>query len=506
MKKIFIPILIAPFFLFFSCNNNENSHGHTHDVVGGHTAVDDHEQESVLSYTLFSDAYELFVEFPPPVTGKTINFSAHFTELEDYKPITEGRLTVSMVKGGKGIKQTVKAPASPGIFRMALQPKEAGSYRLAFSLESDQGISKFDIGQIAVVADAEDVPQTIETANGGDEITFLKEQAWKADFETKEIAEQSFHTVIHTSAKVKNQPKSELSLVAQAAGKVLLNVVLGESVNKGEQMAVIASSGLEDNIIVKLDEYRLALEKSKADYTRTLPLVEKQLVSQKDYLEIRSRFRRDSLKYFQIAKNISQNGLRILAPFNGYVSKIAVSNGDYIENGNTLFTVSNNKQVLLEAYVNQSDYQLVNSVFDAHFKLPSGNHIIRLSDIKGEVRSANAFVAEESTRIPITFSVSNNEELISGMFVEAYLLAGKNEKALVAPLSAVIEEQGQYYVFVQTGGESFVKRQIKFANNDGIRVEISSGLHQGERIVTKGAYQIKLAAMAGDLPLHGHTH
>jgi membrane fusion protein, heavy metal efflux system len=86
------------------------------------------------------------------------------------------------------------------------------------------------------------------------------------------------------------------------------------------------------------------------------------------------------------------------------------------------------------------------------------------------------------------------------------LKTGKNEHALVVPLSSIIEEQGQYFVFVQTGGESFMKRQVEICNSDGVYIEIKSGLELGERIVTKGAYQIKLAAMTGDLPLHGHTH
>ncbi|MCA1745480.1 MAG: hypothetical protein LC643_07235 [Bacteroidales bacterium] len=47
---------------------------------------------------------------------------------------------------------------------------------------------------------------------------------------------------------------------------------------------------------------------------------------------------------------------------------------------------------------------------------------------------------------------------------------------------------------------------MELANNDGIKAEITSGLSVGERIVTQGAYQIKLAAMSGDLPIHGHTH
>jgi cobalt-zinc-cadmium efflux system membrane fusion protein len=505
MNKIFYPIILAPFFLFFGCNNNQNSTGHTHDVVGGQATHEDHAEELMLSHTIFSDNYELFVEFPPLVVGKTSSFAAHFTELNDYKPVSTGRVMVSMVKGGKGIKHTVESPTSPGIFRPGLQPKEAGNYLLEFSLETEKGTSKFDVGQINVAVDAENVLNTAN-ASTGDEITFLKEQAWKTEFETKEIIEQPFYTVINTSAKVKSQPQAEIALNAQSAGKVILNAVLGEAVSKGDLLAVITGSGLENNISVKLDEYRFAFEKSKADYIRTKPLVDKQAVSQKNFLEIKSHYMQDSLKYFQIAKNITKNGLKILAPFNGYVSDIGVSNGEYIENGGKVLTVSNNNQLLIEAYVNQSDFQLVNSIFDAHFKLPSEDNILHLSDINGKVKAATAFVNNASSRIPVTFTASNKGMLIPGMFLEAYLLAEKKENALVIPLSAIIEEQGQYYVFVQTGGESFEKRQIMLANNDGVYTEISSGLQQGERIVTMGAYQIKLAAMAGDLPLHGHTH
>jgi multidrug efflux pump subunit AcrA (membrane-fusion protein) len=92
------------------------------------------------------------------------------------------------------------------------------------------------------------------------------------------------------------------------------------------------------------------------------------------------------------------------------------------------------------------------------------------------------------------------------MFLEAFLLTGNKENAVVVPLEALTEEQGFYYVYVQTGGESFIKRQVVPGASDGFRTEIIGGLSAGERIVTKGAFQVKLAAMAGDLPLHGHTH
>jgi membrane fusion protein, heavy metal efflux system len=77
---------------------------------------------------------------------------------------------------------------------------------------------------------------------------------------------------------------------------------------------------------------------------------------------------------------------------------------------------------------------------------------------------------------------------------------------LVIPVSALIEEQGVFYAYVQTEGESFQKRELKLGANDKEKVQVLSGLTEGERVVTKGAYQIKLSQASGTMPAHGHEH
>ena len=72
--------------------------------------------------------------------------------------------------------------------------------------------------------------------------------------------------------------------------------------------------------------------------------------------------------------------------------------------------------------------------------------------------------------------------------------------------TALIEEQGLFFVYVQLEGESFTKREVKLGGNDGINVQIISGISEGERVVTLGAYNIKLSVASGSLPAHGHEH
>lgn len=501
-------ILIIAFAFIAGCNSNQSSQGHTHDMVGGEESSDHgHEHEpGALSYTLFSQEYELFVEFPSLIVGRTSSFAAHFTQLNTYKPVYEGKLTVSIIKGNEGIRNTVDAPSSPGIFRPALQPKVAGIYRMVFELTNEYGNARFQVDDVRVYANVEEAAHDATEEPAGDEITYLKEQAWKTEFQTMEVTLQPFYSVIRTSGKVIIQPQSEITVNAQAAGTVQLFAVQGETVNRSDLLALISGSGVDNNMTLRLNESKIAFEKSKADYLRSMPLVKNSIISKRDFLDVEAQYQQDSLRYHQLAKLVSQNGLKITAPISGFISNIDIENGQFIEAGSPLLTVTNKNQVLIETFINQSDFKRVDGIFDANFQLLGDNKVVSLNEVNGKIKAKNAFVNESLPRIPVTFSATNNGMFMPGMFLEAFLLTGQKEAALVAPLSSIIEEQGQFYVFVQTGGESFVKREVKLANSDGKEVEILSGLEPGERIVTQGAYQVKLASLAGDLPIHGHTH
>lgn len=501
-------IIATLFFAIVGCNSRQASQGgHTHDVVGATSdAAHSHgEEPGTLNFTLFSDSLELFVEFPALVADQTSTFAAHFTDLATYRPLTAGKLTVSLIQGSKGLRSAVDSPASPGIFRPALQPKEKGRGKLLFELETETGKTNFTIDEQEVFGDADEAAKMNAETTGAEEITFLKEQAWKTDFATAEVVPESFHSVIHTSATVKNQPEAEFSVSSQVDGNVRISVVPGQAVTKGELLAIVTGSGVDGNFNVRLEQSRIDFEKSKADYLRVKTLFEKQVIASKDFLTVKNRYLQDSVSYFQLSNTVSANGFKIVSPASGFITVVPVTNGQFVEAGQTLVTVSKQDQLLLEAYINQADVAKVGDIFNAHFKTSSGI-VFSLDSLDGSIKSKNALITGNSSRFPVLFSVKNNGTLSRGMFLEAFLLTGKKENAMVVPLAALTEEQGLFYVYVQTGGESFVKRQVVPGSNDGFRVEITKGLSAGERIVTKGAFQVKLAAMAGELPLHGHTH
>jgi multidrug efflux pump subunit AcrA (membrane-fusion protein) len=67
-------------------------------------------------------------------------------------------------------------------------------------------------------------------------------------------------------------------------------------------------------------------------------------------------------------------------------------------------------------------------------------------------------------------------------------------------------EAGRPYVFVHVSGERFARRNVEVVARDGNRVGVKSGIAVGDRVVTRGAYEIQLASAAKGLPAEGHVH
>ena len=74
------------------------------------------------------------------------------------------------------------------------------------------------------------------------------------------------------------------------------------------------------------------------------------------------------------------------------------------------------------------------------------------------------------------------------------------------PAAALIDDAGRPIVFVQREGETFERRAVTVGPRSGDLVQIIEGVKPGERVVTKGAYLVRLASLSTSVPAHGHVH
>ncbi|MGK7395133.1 MAG: efflux RND transporter periplasmic adaptor subunit [Candidatus Cyclobacteriaceae bacterium M3_2C_046] len=502
MRHIFITILsIAA----FSCNRQAEDHGHAHDEFGSHG-----EETLTQDTTLWTGETELFVEFPALVAGRSSRFAVHFTKLEGHQPVREGSVTVSLIKDQKGIKHKVEAPSFPGIFSPALQPKEAGEYQLVFDLETPEYQDRIIVNNVRVFASAEEAEKGLGTEEEDDgTITFLKEQAWKIDFQTVLVIRGEIYDVINTSGVWKASPGGSKTLIASAGGVigyVDANLTKGTIVKKGQPLMTISGSGLtSNNLSAEIEQARANFEQAKAEYERKKQLNELDIVPNAELEQVESRFKVAKSTYETLSSGYSAGGKQIRAPFDGYIKAINVNNGDFVNQGDNLITIGSHQSRLLEAHVNLSQAAGMENIHNIWYQPDYG----RWSDLNGAggtLLSVGKEVDPGQPQLPVYARVNEVVTAPEGSFTEVQIAVGDQREGLIIPASALLEDYGKYEAVVQLSGESFERRPVIKGRQNGEQVEIIKGLNPGEVVVSEGAYQVKMASMAGQVPAHGHTH
>ncbi len=93
------------------------------------------------------------------------------------------------------------------------------------------------------------------------------------------------------------------------------------------------------------------------------------------------------------------------------------------------------------------------------------------------------------------------------MLVEARLFRPSSVEGVAVPSRALRKEDALDVAYVQVGGESFERRVLTLGPSDGEWTVVTGGIRSGERVVTEGAYQVRLASLnASEIADHGHPH
>ncbi|GAX61274.1 cobalt-zinc-cadmium resistance protein, partial [Candidatus Scalindua japonica] len=464
-----------------------------------------------LAYTLYTDKTELFVEFKPLIVGNISKFAAHFTQLgESFKAVTEGTVTVSLIGNKKQSPDRAEKPSSPGIFRLALNPENSGTYQLIFDIQTKEFTDKITIQSVTVYPDTKTALANWQEQTIEEELVYLKEQAWKVDFANREVKRQPFTEIIKTTGQILSTYEDEVIITAKSSGIISFGKnkkLIGSSVDSGETLFIISGSGLtEDNLDAKYKDAKNNYEKTKIDFERAKGLVKNNIISQKQFQETQLRLKNAQTTFNTIEKNYTAGGHKITSPIHGFIKSVMTREGEYVEIGQSVASISQNRKLILKAEVPQKYFSKLNNISSANFVTTYDSKIYSTDSLNGKLISYGKSTNNNAYYIPVNFEINNNGEIIPGSFVEVLLKTNVIKEALVIPYSALIEEQGNYFAYVQTSGEGFQKRELEIGANDGMSVQILEGINEGERIVIKGGYQIKLATMSGKIPAHGHEH
>jgi len=505
----------------------ENSTAKTdHDAKSTVAATDDHHDDAGEKLTQFSDQSELFLEFSPLIAGQPASLAAHVTQLVDFKPLAAGKLTV-LLSGGNAPDErfVVDAPAVPGIFKSTVTPKSAGERDLTLIVESKLGTLTHEFGPITVYADAK-ASKAAHGEHAAEGIPFSKEQQWKIDFATAEATKGTARASVAATGTIKAQPDGEALLSAPTAG-VLRSAGsfprLGQVVKKGQVLAMLSPRLGGELDQASLDagagKARIGLEQAKRERERMEVLFKDEAIPEKRLFEARANERMAQAEFDAAQARAGQlggegsagkpTGIAIRAPIDGTIADVSITSGAFVAEGAALFHIANTRRLWLEARVPESDIGRLGTPSGAAFTVDGFDNTFTLDTEKSGQLIAVGGVVDAATRtVPVIFEFNNTgggaNPLRLGMSAKVQLFSGKGQEAVLIPASAVQDESGTQAVYVQTGGDTFERLVVQTGAREGGKIAVASGLEPGQRVVSKGAYLIRLStSKAGPA---GHAH
>lgn len=280
-------------------------------------------------------------------------------------------------------------------------------------------------------------------------------------------------------------PFEEVNLSFEASGKVVaIYFQEGEMVRKGTLLAKINDKPLQAQL--KKLEAQVPLAKDRM--YRQEALLQKNAVSQEAYESVVTEYDKLMADIELVKANISQTEL--IAPFDGMIGLRQVSEGAYATPSTSVAKLSQVSQLKIEFSIPESYAS----------EVKKGTKIVfRMEDSDGNLRQYNAAVyAVESaidldTRTLKVRAIYNNPrlELVPGRFVSVEIKRREIENAISVPSEAIIPEMGRSLVYLYKSGKA-QPAEITTGIRTEARVQVLSGIHAGDTVMTTGVMQLRM--------------
>ncbi len=320
---------------------------------------------------------------------------------------------------------------------------------------------------------------------------------------------QPFSFVIRAGGTILPDSKDVINVTSKASGIVRLTdhfLFPGMKVKKGAPLFMITGDELTtDNIEVALREASSDYERARTQYERAGRLIQDKLITMDHYLEARNEFEKAEIRYNNLRSGISANGSVVTAPDNGFINQVYITEGSKVSAGETLLSVIIEHNLVLKADVSPAHLSRLSEINHASFRLVYDDRIYHTRELNGRKISHARSTRGNSFHIPVFFSFDFIPEIIPGTYAEVYLTGSPDRECITVPNTAILEEFGRYYVFVEDKDHNFIKRFITKGLTNGTDTEVRNGLSENEVVVATGAYAIKMSQMTSAVP-HSHSH
>jgi RND family efflux transporter MFP subunit len=377
-------------------------------------------------------------------------------------------------------------------------------------------------------------------------VAFLMEQQWLIHMKLAQAEEQTVARQITATGRVIPAANSQ-AMVAPPVGGIVSNRNLprvGQHVARGQTIAIIqqvatsaeqaqvraaaASLSLENARLEadrrtasgEVEAARVRVDLATKEAARAQRLYDRKAFSERQMQAAEADLRAAKAQFDAAVKRLealenpgaaertragvgsANASYTIRAPLSGYVTKVNKSIGEQVAAGEAIVEISNLDTVWIEAPIFEKDLSRLAGNVSATFTTPAYPD----QEFKGTVVDIGAVIDEQTRATKVIFQLPNDGRALRlGMQANVRLDAGEQVTAMMIPKEAVLEHEGKKIVYVLLSGEEFERREVTIGDELSGKVAVLSGLNKGERVVTQGAYQLKLQELQ-PAEAGAHTH
>lgn len=482
------------------------------------------------SVTAWGDRFEIFPEVNVLVAGQAAVAHTHVTRLSDFSPVAEARVEIVLV--GAGGEQVFGADRTdrPGIFAIEMVPHETGEADVLFRVHDTEGTEEIRGGRVAIGTSENPgsvvrAPAPRGGSDGGEALSFLKEQQWKSAFETAWVREDRLAQSVSGLATIRPPAGGESTITSPMDGVVQPAdsgrwPFVGLRAERGSSLfrvvPLVAPERSLAALRAELSTLTTELQSARARLARLQELMELGATSDReveqarvrvDTLEARHEAATRDLEAARSAREggSSSGALNLKAPFAGEVAAVGTTPGATVSAGDALARLVKTDVVWVEVAV-----------------APDGARRLAKSGVRGLVlddpESESARIEEglslvsiapelspRTGTITVLLEVPHSTGFALGSTVSAQILSTEERSGIVVPASALVDDGGVPVVYLQLSGESFVRQEVTVLERQGDRVLVDH-LLPGQRLVTRGGDAIRRSSLMASGEAHGHVH
>jgi len=342
------------------------------------------------------------------------------------------------------------------------------------------------------------------------------EQQWLIKLKLAKAEEAHLAPQIRSTGRVVPVPANHAIVAPPVSGIIQSGTLprIGQQVSKGQRLTTLVQTPTAaeaaqiqiENTRIEAERRRLIqqeveaearLEESTHDLGRSKRLYEKKAYSAKaleaDELDRTTKAAqleaiREQLQALHPV-TAANTTYEVHAPISGTIVAVSKSSGEQVAAGEAILQIVALGTVWVEAPIFEKDLGKLAKNVRAVFTTAAFPD----REFQGNLVSVNKLVDPQSRAATAIFEVPNARgELSIGMQANVRLDAGERTSVLLIPRESVLDNEGKKIVYVLISGEEFERRDVVLGDEYGQNVAVVSGIKSGERVVTQGAYQLKL--------------